>query len=118
MKTQTSTLAEMNHATQGDAFHGYYQRFSAFAIRMDFYRLPVLVATILIQGCITAPFTIWSMEVAANYNTLAMAVVTLSSFAILVSNLSVQPMRVTLPVFAISTLAQIGLIVANLLAIF
>lgn len=117
MKTQTSTLAQMNQATQGVTINGYSQQFLAFAARMDFYRLPVLVATILIQGCITAPFTIWSMQLVNNYSTVAMAIVTLSSFAILVSNLSVQPMHVTLPVFAISILAQIGLIVNNVLAI-
>lgn len=115
MKTQSSTLHEVTPSEAASVnLNGYYQLFLNWADRMDFYRLSILVATILIQGCIIAPAVLWSMELSANYGVLAMSIVTLSSFAILVANLSVQPMRVTIPTFTVAALVQMGLIISNL----
>ncbi len=115
MKTQSSTFNEVIPSEVGTMkLTGYYQLFMQWADRMDFYRLAILVATILIQGCIIAPATLWSMELSSNYGILAMGIVTLSSFTILVTNLSVQPMRINIPAFLICALVQIGLITSNL----
>ena len=96
----------------------WYRKAVDWLDRMDYYRLIVLVGTILFQGCVSAPFAMWSMDAAVGYNEIQMGVITIGSFAILVTNLSVQPMRTTIPVFVVSTVAQLAVIILNIVAIF
>lgn len=118
MKVQTNSIETTNHAMTitnlGDAYH----RFIAWANRMDYYRLMILVGTILLQGCITVPFGMWSMEASAGTNDIQMLIIIIGSFTILVTNLSVQPMRITIPLCVISTLAQFGVIAVNVIGLF
>lgn len=83
--------------------------------QMDFYRLIILVAMILIQGCITAPLFLWTMDLVSADSVFQMSVVTAASFTILVSLLSVQPMRRTIPVFLVATIVELAIILFNLL---
>lgn len=118
MKTQTvNTIATANPITISNPMNAY-RKFIVWADRMDYYRLIILVGTILFQGCVTAPFAMWSMDAVVGYNELQMFIITISSFAILVPNLSVQPMRITIPIFVICTLLQLAVIVANVSALF
>ncbi|SNT17830.1 hypothetical protein SAMN05421640_2681 [Ekhidna lutea] len=92
-----------------------FSKFIAWADRMDHDRLIILVATILIQGCVTVPFAMWSMNAVWVYNELQMTIITIGAFSVLVTNLAVMPMRFTIPTFIICTMAQIGIIVLNII---
>lgn len=81
--------------------------------RMDYYRLIVLVGTILFHTCVTVPFAMWSMDAVYGFHTMQMLLITIAGFAVIVTNLSVQPMRVTIPVFIISTAMLWLLILIN-----
>ena len=81
---------------------------------MDFYRLGISASLIIIQGCITAPLLMITMSYTFLFNDLQVITVIIGSFSILVTNLSVQPMRITIPTFAISTLLQTIIIIYNL----
>ena len=94
------------------------QKFIAWMDKMDYNRLIILVGTILFQGCVTAPFAMWSMDAVVGYDTVQMSVITIGSFAVLVTNLSVQPMRITIPTFIISTCAQMVVIALNISHLF
>ncbi len=113
MKTHTTTLTKPGLVT--DTGTGLLTKFNHWADRLDYYRLVLLVAAISIQGCITAPFALWSMHAIVGFNVVQLTIVTLSSFGILVSNLAVQPMRVSIPVFVVVTVSQLVVIVMNLL---
>lgn len=117
MKTHVSSLPQTVEAAGTLSLNKLYKRFIAWTNAMDFYRLIILVGTILFQGCVTAPFTMWSMQAIPGYNDVQMTIITLGSFAVLVTNLSVQPMRVTIPVFIVSTMVQLGVIATNLLSL-
>ena len=117
MSTQTSTINVSNRPISTSERLSVYRKFIAWADKMDYYRLIILVGTILFQGCVAAPFAMWSMDAVLGYDVTQMTIITLSSFAILVTNLSVQPMRVTIPVFIISTLAQFVVIVMNVIVL-
>ena len=76
-----------------------------------------MMGTLLIQGCIIAPFALLSMSI-AGYSEIQFILITLSTFAILITNLAVLPQRIVIPVFAISTFTQLFLILINTLAMF
>lgn len=117
MKAQSNTIVRTNRpVTISNPLNGY-QRLVAWMDRMDYYRLIILVGTILFQGCVSAPFAMWSMDAVLGYDVTQMSIITIGSFAILVTNLSVQPMRVTIPVFLICTIAQIAVILTNVMAL-
>lgn len=92
--------------------------FSDWTQQMDYYRLVFLVGMILFQGCVTAPLFLWTMDMSASMGLFQMSVVTSSSFLILVSLLSVQPMRRTIPIFMIATLVQWLVSAFNVLNLF
>ena len=114
MDTNSMELAKTKNLKPTSLTMGY-RKTLAWLNMMDYYRLMVLVGTILFQGCINAPFALWSMDALVGFDFLQMTIITLSSFAILVANLSDQPMRITIPVFVLLTLAQWTIILINLI---
>lgn len=93
-----------------------FARFMAWTDRMDYYRLIILAAIILAQGCITGPFSLWVMNLAGN-SLLQMSVFTFSSFTMLTFILADQPMRRTLPVFFGLTAIQWLITLINLVGL-
>ena len=89
--------------------------FTKLMNQLDFYRLGMLAGTFLIQGCITVPILIVTMYASAGFDLFQVSVLTISSFAILVVNLSVLPAKVVFPIFMGATVFQIGLILYNLM---
>ncbi len=90
--------------------------FLEWAEAQEFYRLPFLVGMILFQGCVTAPFSLWAMHVAGGGDYQLTAIVLLT-FAILTSNLSAQPTKITIPIFTVSTLILLAMTIVNVFTI-
>ena len=112
--THTHTVSA-NKSISSTTTESFFTKFIAWADRMDHDRLIILVATILIQGCVTVPFAMWSMNAVWVYNELQMMIITIGAFSVLVTNLAVMPMRFTIPTFIICRMAQIGIIVLNII---
>lgn len=89
-------------------------RFIQWTESLDYNRLLVMAVIIFIHTCVIIPPTVLVLlhTQAGDWPYL---VVTVFSFAILVSNLSVMPAKVTVPVFALSTVAHIGIVFFYLL---
>ena len=90
-----------------------FVKFNAWADQLDFYRIPVMMGILLIQGCIIAPFALLSMAL-AEYNELQFALITVATFAILISNLAVLPQRIVIPTFTLATIIQLLIILLNI----
>lgn len=91
------------------------KRFMQWTEVLDFNRLLVMAVIIFVHTCLIIPPTLLVM-LHTQAGDWPYVVVTVFSFAILVSNLAVMPTRVTVPIFAMSTLAHIGIIFYYLLA--
>ncbi len=116
MKDQTNTLpTSFSLSTSRDT--NVLSEFRTWADQMDFYRLVIMVAMILIQGCIVAPALLWTMDLSGHTNFIQMSVVTFSSFAILVTLLSVQPMRISIPIYVCVTALQLFTILVNIFSL-
>ena len=84
---------------------------------MDYYRLIILAGMIIAQGCFTGPLALFTMSVAVGFSWIQISIIVAGIFSVLVTNLAVQPMRVTMPIFLIATLGQLAIIIFNLLAL-
>ena len=84
---------------------------------MDYYRIVLISVMLLSQGCLFAPFAIWSMNAAIGFDIVQASIILAGVFTTLVANLAVQPMRYTLPIYFVATLAQVTIMVINILTI-
>ena len=96
---------------------GLFQQFIAWTDRMDYYRVVILAAMIMAQTCITAPIALYTMNLVYGFQDFQLYIVVLGLFSVLVTNLAVQPMRVTIPVFLLASLGQILIAIVNLFAL-
>ena len=96
---------------------GLVQQFFEWTDRMNYYRVVILAGMIMLQTCITAPAVLYTMHFVSGFNDLQAYIVILGLFSVLVTNLAVQPMRVTIPLFIIASVAQIAVTVVNLIAL-
>lgn len=116
MKAYSSTLTHKVRPLSLPANGSIIDRFLTWTDKMNYYRLIILVAIILAQGCITGPFSLWVMNIAGN-SLLQMSVFTLSSFAMMTMILADQPMRRTLPLFFALTGVQWLITLINLIGL-
>lgn len=85
------------------------KRFNSWADTLEFNRLLVMAVIILIHTCVVTPPTLLVL-LHAQAGGFPYLVITFFSFLILVVNLAVMPTKVTIPIFAISTLAHLMII--------
>jgi len=90
--------------------------FNNWTTSLEFYKLGFLVGMILIQGCILAPLALFSMNL-AGFSDIQLALIVFSSFAILISNLSVQPLKISLLIFLTSAFLELSVIIYNTISI-
>ncbi|UII31695.1 hypothetical protein LVD17_25735 [Fulvivirga ulvae] len=81
---------------------------------LDFNRLLVMAIIIFVHTCVIIPPTLLVL-LHMQAGEWPYLVVTVFSFAILVSNLAVMSTKITVPVFALSTLVHAGIIFFYLL---
>ena len=81
---------------------------------MQFYRVPVIGAMILLQGCIIAPLVLFTMA-SGQATDIQMPIITISTFLIIVLNLSDMPTKITIPIFTTTTVVSLGMVFYNLL---
>lgn len=81
---------------------------------MQFYRVPIIGATILIQCCILAPLVLFTMAT-GQATDIQMPIITIFTFLTVVMSLSDMPTKITIPIFAGSTILTFGMIIYNLL---
>lgn len=80
----------------------------------SFNRLGVMAFVLLVQTCILVPITLLLVGMNGN-NTIEFVLMAVFSFAILVSLLADMPSKIVLPLFAISTLVHLGIVLVNVL---
>lgn len=82
---------------------GIISSFFAWAESKEPLRLFYMAAMIMIHANVVIPLVLWSMF-AAEAHDIQYLILTVLSFMILVSNLAVMPTKVTISVFALSTI--------------
>ena len=80
----------------------------------SFNRLGVMAFVLLIQTCVIVPATLLLIGLNGN-NSIEFALTAIFSFAILVSLLADMPSKIILPLFAVSILVHLGIILVNVL---
>ncbi|MGB3467686.1 MAG: hypothetical protein WBA74_20540 [Cyclobacteriaceae bacterium] len=81
---------------------------------MQFYRVPVIGAMILIQACILVPLVLFTMS-AGQATNIEVPVMIVCTFGIITLNLADMPTKITIPVFAATTFAALAMVLYNLL---
>ncbi len=122
MKAQISTQPSISSQVEllsNSATHSasLSERFFNWTDKMDYYRLIILAFAIIAQGCFTGPFALFTMSLAVGFSWVQISIIVAGIFSVLVTNLAVQPMRVTIPVFLLATLGQLAIIIYNLILI-
>lgn len=82
---------------------------------MQFYRVPVIGAMILLQGCIIVPLVLFTVA-GGQATSIELPVMIFSTFLIITLNLADMPTKITIPVFAATTFAALMMVVINLLS--
>ena len=80
----------------------------------QFNRLGVMAFVLLVQTCIIIPVTLLSISMNGNSN-IGFALMAIFSFAVLVSFLGDLPIKFIIPLFALSTLVHLAIILVNVL---
>ena len=80
----------------------------------NFNRLGVMAFVLLIHTCIIIPATLISIGMNGN-STFQFALISIFSFGILVSLLGDMSAKIVIPVFILSTLVHLSIVVVNLL---
>lgn len=89
-------------------------KYHAITDALAFYRLGVMSFIIMVHGNIIAPVTL----LAISYNSLSdlhFILLAFFSFTIVVSNIADRLPKETIPIFILSTLVNIGIILVNIL---
>ncbi|MTI31874.1 hypothetical protein [Xanthovirga aplysinae] len=81
-------------------------------IDLQVNRLGVLAFMFLFHANLTAPLTLWSIHSAGN-NPLQFFICVLGAFAIIIPNIAVAPVKVTIPIFLITSLSHWMIILVN-----
>lgn len=79
----------------------------------SFNRLGVMAFVLLVQTCIIVPATLLSISINGN-SSMDFVTMAIFSFAILVSLLGDLPAKIILPLFAVSTLVHLIIILTNI----
>ncbi|MEM9337092.1 MAG: hypothetical protein AAGA66_00060 [Bacteroidota bacterium] len=116
MKTQTPAINSTSKSLVTPSLSDLIKKFNAWTKRMEYYRIVVLSVMIISQSCVFAPIALWSMHLTTGFHSTQAFIVICGLFSVLVTNLAVQPMRVTIPVYVLSSFAQLGVIGINLSA--
>jgi len=88
------------------------QKFMAFCEQQQENRLAWTAFTIAAQACLVVTMTLLSVYCNGNPFVLWIPVI-LSSFVIEVSNLMALPTKITIPIFCLSVLLNVGVIIAS-----
>lgn len=80
----------------------------------NFNRLGLMAFILLVQTCIIVPVTLLLISVNGN-DLIQFALMAILSFAILVSLLGDMSSKIVLPLFIISTIIHLGIILINIL---
>lgn len=89
--------------------------FMKWSKAMQFYRVPIIGAMILLQGCIIAPLVLFTMA-SGTLGDIQMYTVTLSTFLIVTLNLADMPTKITIPIFSATTVISLGMVFFNLIS--
>jgi len=82
---------------------------------LENYRFPIAGALIIIQGCIVAPPLLLLISFFNSaFSDLSILLFALSTFAVLVSNISILPMRYIVGVFTFNILLSIAIVAIHL----
>lgn len=88
--------------------------FMKWSKAMQFYRVPIIGAMILLQGCIIAPLVLFTMT-SGTVADIQMYAVILSTFLIITLNLADMPTKITIPIFSATTVMSLGMVLYNIL---
>lgn len=91
-------------------------RYNSWAVGLQPHRVMLMAGFLLFHGNITIPVTMFSMHHAgaAEFQFLVMTAFTM---LIVISNLSAQPTKITIPSFIIGSVAHMILVLTNLFQI-
>ncbi|MCR9252975.1 MAG: hypothetical protein NXI20_21350 [bacterium] len=116
MKSQAGVISP-NKSLSVQTTEGTWSRFITWADKMDYYRILLISIMLLSQGCIFAPFAIWSMGAAVGFSDFQAIAILVGAYGVLVSNLAVMPMRYTLPIYFVGTATQLLIIAYNVITL-
>ena len=82
---------------------------------MQFYRVPVIGAMILLQGCIIVPLVLFTVA-GGQATDIEVPILIVSTFLIITLNLADMPTKVTIPIFAATTFSALLMVLFNILS--
>lgn len=93
-----------------DANVSTWSKIEKWCDSLENYRFPIAGALIIIQGCIVAPPLLLLISFFHSaFSDISILLFTLSTFAVLVSNISILPMRYIVGVFGFNLLLSIAI---------
>ncbi len=92
----------------------FIQQFLNWCETRQDYSMSFLVGMFLIHGNLTVPATLLTMHFSAagEYQVIVSLIAT---FSILISNLTLFPTRITIPIFLLASVTMWGLVISNVL---
>jgi hypothetical protein len=111
-KPKNLSVAAHIHSETVDSF---YKIFLQWCDTMEFYRFGILAAIVAVQGCILVPITLLlSLYVNIGISDITLLAVTVSTMAVMVTNMALTPMRVIIIVFVLNLIIHATLIACYL----
>lgn len=78
----------------------------------NYNRLGVMAFVLLVQTCIIIPATLLAVSMNGN-NTIEFVLIAIFSFSVLVAFLGDAPSKIFVPLFVVSTIVHLGIILVN-----
>lgn len=104
---QTAFLTYTARTTKSSLF----SRFFAWCNSQEDYRFGWLGGIIIVHGCVLTPLTLIAIILSGSYLTLFIAAIVAMGIS-LVTNLAAMPTKVTIPVFFLSILIDMGIVIS------
>lgn len=92
------------------------QKVIQWSANLQEQRLPLLAAMLMIHGCITVPLTMVCLNL-AGFELVQFSLITLATFAILVTNLAALPTKITIPTYLASSAIHLAVILISIVKI-
>ncbi|MCR6640535.1 MAG: hypothetical protein NVV82_16425 [Sporocytophaga sp.] len=112
----TLTKSYAGQILTNDANVSTWSKIEKWCDSLEDYRFPIAGALIIIQGCIVAPPLLLLISYFnSTYSDISVLLFALFTFAVLVSNISILPMRYIVGVFACNLLVTLAIAAVHLI---
>jgi len=110
------TKSYTGQVLNNDTTFSFWSKFERWCASLENYRFPIAGALIIIQGCLVAPPVLLLVSYFNNvYSDISVLLFALFTFAVLVSNISILPMRYIVGIFGLNLLVSLAIVAVHLI---